>query len=287
MDLALVVDPEMLDEGVIEGGLAESGEARHLAFMAEGQESQGLGGIGIGLAQAVDAPGPLQLRLAAIELGQLAVPEEPHGILHIVAPAIGGIEQRLGPAGMEEAGERMGEMVIAEGDRGGRGEIELALEALAVEHGGGIRPAIADAFVLHVFMALAAEPPAKLEGDVSPRRKMAEETGGKHAPGHGHGADLRALAPGDGQAFVDGLDRYAPAVALLAGDALQRHRRQHPILIEQAGAGIVAAGIDAENKHGEGFRPLAGLAIGEPNLTPNGPRRNGFLAADVPLVFPP
>jgi hypothetical protein len=49
----------------------------------------------------------------------------------------------------------------------------------------------------------------------------------------------------------------------------------------------VAAGIDAENKHGERFRPLAGLAIGEPNLTPNGPRRNGFLAADVPWVFPP
>ena len=71
MDLALVVDPEMLDQGVIEGGLAKSGEARHLAFMAEGQESQGLGGIAIGLAQAVDAPGPLQLRLAAIELGQL------------------------------------------------------------------------------------------------------------------------------------------------------------------------------------------------------------------------
>ena len=69
MDLALVVDPEMLDEGIVEGGLAESGEARHLAFMAEGQESQGLGGIGIGLAQAVDAPGPLQLRLAAVELG--------------------------------------------------------------------------------------------------------------------------------------------------------------------------------------------------------------------------
>jgi hypothetical protein len=53
---------------------------------------------------------------------------------------------------------------------------------------------------------------------------MAIETGGKHAPRHGHGADLRALAAGDGQAFVDGLDRYAPAVALLAGDALQRHR---------------------------------------------------------------
>jgi hypothetical protein len=49
----------------------------------------------------------------------------------------------------------------------------------------------------------------------------------------------------------------------------------------------VAAGIDAENKHGEGFRPLAGLAIGEPNLTPNGPRRNGFLAAEVPEMFPP
>ena len=135
-------------------------------------------------------------------------------------------------------------------------------------------------------MALAAEPPAKLEGNVSPRGKMAIETGGKHAPRHGHGADLRALAPGDGQAFVDGLDRYAPAVALLAGDALQRHRRQHPVLLEQAGAGIVAAGIDAENKHGERFRPLAGLAIGEPNLTPNGPRRNGFLAADVPVGVP-
>src|SRR4029077_13947233 len=139
-------------------GLAESGEARHLALMAEGKEPQGLGGIGIDLAQAVDAPGLLQLLLAAIELGQLAVPEEPDGILHIVAPAIGGIEQRLGPAGMEEAGECMGEMGVAEGDCGGRSEVELALEALPVEHGGGIRPAIADAFVLHVFMALAADP---------------------------------------------------------------------------------------------------------------------------------
>ena len=43
MDLALIVDPEMLGEGVIEDRLAIGGEARHLALMAVGQEAQGLG----------------------------------------------------------------------------------------------------------------------------------------------------------------------------------------------------------------------------------------------------
>ena len=64
-----------------------------------------------------------------------------------------------------------------------------------------------------------------------------------------HGGHLRTGPAGDGQALVDRLVRDATAVDLDAGQALERHRREHPVVLEDGGATVVKARMYAEDEH--------------------------------------
>ena len=128
VDLAVVIDAEMPRQRVIEGRLAIGGEPRELALMAVDAEAQRLGGEAIGEAQAVDALGLRQPVIAAIEGLDRAVAEAAHRILHVVAAAIGRIEQRLRPIRVEQRRQGMGAVMVEESEMGLRPEAEIGEE---------------------------------------------------------------------------------------------------------------------------------------------------------------
>ena len=126
VDLAVAIDAEMPRQRVIEHRLAVGGEPRQLALMAVDTEAQRLGGEAIGKAQAVDALGLCEALIAAIEGLDRAVAEKAHRILHVVAAAVGRIEQRLRPIGMEQGRQGMGAVMVEESEMGLGPEAEIA-----------------------------------------------------------------------------------------------------------------------------------------------------------------
>ena len=69
--------------------------------------------------------------------------------------------------------------------------------------------------------------------------------------------------PGDGKAFVDGFIGHPTAIDLAPSQAFERDRRNHPIVVEQAGGGLVISGVDTKNYHvGYGLDGLGTAAPG-------------------------
>ena len=192
VDLAVVIDAEMPRQRVIEGRLAIGGQARELALMAVDAEAQRLGGEAIGEAQAVDALGLRQPVIAAIEGLDRAVAEAADRILHVVAAAIGRIEQRLRPIRVEQRRQGMGAVMVEESEMGLRPEAEIGEEGRPVEHGEGIRAPVAHALGLHVFVLLAARHAADSGGEPLAAGEMREIALREGAAAQQHRIHLRA-----------------------------------------------------------------------------------------------
>ena len=182
--------------------------------MAVDAEAQRLGGEAIGEAQAVDALGLRQPVIAAIEGLDRAVAEAAHRILHVVAAAIGRIEQRLGPIRVEQRRQGMGAVMVEKSEMGLRPEAEIAEEGRPIEHGEGIRAPVAHALGLHVFVLLAPRHAADSGGEPLAAGEMREIALREGAAAQQHRIHLRQASPRDGKAFVDSLDRNAVAIEL-------------------------------------------------------------------------
>src|SRR5215469_3161447 len=122
----------MARQSVIEHRLSIGREPRELALMAVDAKAERLGREAIGKPEAVDALRLRQALVAAIEGLDLAVAEAADRVLHVVAAAIGRIEQRLRPVGMEERRQGMGAVMVEETEMGLRPEVEIAKKGAAV-----------------------------------------------------------------------------------------------------------------------------------------------------------
>ncbi len=78
---------------------------------------------------------------------------------------------------------------------------------------------------------------------------MGEMAAGEKSAGEDDRVHLRAPASRDGQAFVDGFDGDARAIALDPGHPFQRDGGNQPILVEQTSRSVMSAGMGAENQH--------------------------------------
>ena len=152
---------------------------------------------------------------------ELAVLERAHRIADIVADAVGRIDQRVVPVGVEQRGERVRLVMIGEMDLRVGAERVVAQEALGVENVrrvGGAETAREDRKVAIVAPAARA-----LHGvaQFAPERH-AQMIGRMEAARHGDRVDIVARPAGDAQHLVDSEPRHRLAVALDRASAAPR-----------------------------------------------------------------
>jgi len=104
-------------------------------------------------------------------------------------------------------------------------------------------------FALHAFMFFLAECVTNLALKQARATEMLEMTPRKSTASEDDRIDVTPRQPDDGEAFVDGFIRHPAAIDLAPCQALERDRRDHPIVVEQAGGGLVISGVDSENYH--------------------------------------
>jgi len=256
VDQACLVDAEMGGHGIEQHRLSIGGESGQLSFMAVADETQRRCCHAISFAQPIDAARLQQAVVAAVERLQPAAAEKPDRVLRVVARAVGRIEQRLRPIGMEEAGQRMGQMMIAERDIRVGPESIVRQKSRRIEQREGIPSAIAVAFDIHVFLFFPAQRTAQPGLQEAGPGKMPIVALGEEAAVQNQNIHLPPLPACNRQAFVHCLDGDAPAIRLAPGQPLLRDGGQRPVFVEQASGAVMGRGTDAENEHGLGEESL-------------------------------
>ena len=140
-------------------------------------------------------------------------------------------------------------MVVVERESGRFAEAEIGEEFLAIEQSFRISVPGAHQLALHALVFFFAQRVADLALEQASAAKMLEIAPCESAAPEDHCIDLAPCQAGDGEAFVDRFIGHPPAVDLAPGKALERDRRNHSIIVEQASGGLVISGVDTENNH--------------------------------------
>ncbi len=231
--------------------LAIRGQARQLPLMPQHAEAARDRRVAIGARESRLLQRPGQPAVVAVIAIELAVLQPAHRIADIVADAVGRIDERIVPVGVEQRGERVRLVMIGEMDLRVRAERVVAQEPLGVEDlarigvAGAARedreiavvaPGAARAF--DRIAQLAPERHAQMIGRMKPARQRDR-------------VDLVACPPGDAQHLVDTEPRHRLAIALLPREALLGHRRDHLVVVERGGGRVVHAGMDRQDTQRE------------------------------------
>ena len=233
---------------LVDGGPAIGGEAGDLALVPVDLVAERLGGETVGEAEAVDPRRFEQRLVAADHFDQPAAAQEAVAVLHVVAAAVGGIDQRIVPIGMKQRRERMRAVMVVEVHPAVVAKAHLPPQTGRVEYALGVGAPGAHQLALEADVAHPALQLLEAPAELAPGVEMGAPAPGKDGPAQRHGVHLRTGRAGDGQALVDRLVRDAAAVDLDAGQALERHRRDHPVVLEDGGATVVKARMYAEDE---------------------------------------
>ena len=115
--LAIVGDAIMALQSFRVNRLAEGREAQHLAFVAQAAKPEDLRGLRVKRAKTVGAVGlaiAARIRLAAEQILELSAEKPTRAVIDAIAPAVGGVDQRIVVVGVKQRRERMREMMIVE-----------------------------------------------------------------------------------------------------------------------------------------------------------------------------
>ena len=165
-------------------------------------------------------------------------------VLHVVAAAVGGVEQRVVPIGMKQRRQGVGAVMVVEVHPAVRAQPQAAPQAGGIDDALGVASLGAHQLALQADVAHPALQFLKAPAELSPHAEMAAPAPRGDGPAHRHGVDLRPGPADDGQALVDRLVGDAAAVDLDPGQAFERHRRDHPVVLEERGAAVMAASVD-------------------------------------------
>jgi hypothetical protein len=228
---------------LLEGRLAECGEARQLSFVPKRYESESRGRVRVGPAQAVDRLRRQQAFFAAVYRRQGIAGEMAMAVMDGIAAGIGRHQQCVVPRGMEQRRQRMRLMVVVEeGDRV-VAETACGLEPRniknIVDDGRVVTPQLGQheptRVLLDVLAVLLAQPANAADGLVISGRKLAQ------APADC--VDVRPRGAHDCEHLVDAGVRIGPSVVLVTRQALERHRGTQRIILKDRGCGVMTARV--------------------------------------------
>ncbi len=249
--------------------LAVSRKPRELSLMAQHAEAARDRRVAIGAGEARLLQRPGQPAVVAVMALELAALQAAHRIADIVADAVGRINERVVPVGVEQRRERMRLVVIGEMDLRVRPERIVLQETVRAEQ--LVRVGDAEAMAQHRELAVGALAPApalKRVVQLAPEREFVVVRREPAARG-GDRVDIVAPPVSDPQHLVDRKPRHALARALHAGEALLRHRRDHLVVVERGGGRIVHAGMDRQDTQRGHLLVWGGFRLAREPITPN------------------
>ena len=144
-------------------------------------------------------------------------------------------------------------MMIEEGKIDTRPKTQIAQEARAIEDTGGIAQLATHGLARHVALPFATLQLPQLRLHRLADGEIEVIAAGKQTAAQHYRADVAVPAAGNGEAFVDRLERDPVAVDLDAGEPFQRHRADQPVIVEHAGAGVMGARMNTEDEHAAGL----------------------------------
>jgi hypothetical protein len=132
------IDPETRADALRVHRLAHGGKARDLALVADAAEAERFGGGAISLAEAVLDRRRQDHVLSAVDGRELSVGEMAMAVVHGIAAAVGGDQQRLIPRTVEQRRQRVRFVVIIEVCHRIVAEAAVTVECGDVEERGNV-----------------------------------------------------------------------------------------------------------------------------------------------------
>ena len=234
--------------------MSHRGKAGDFAFVPHAAEAERLGGRGIHLAEAVLLGRHQNGLLAAIQRRERTIGEMTMAVVHGIAAAVGGDEQRIVPWAVEQCGQRVGFVVIIKVNVRVAAKPAIFLHARGVEEGVDVGGLVPHQIPRNPSARLAPDMGAILLFQPLCRAEAAKVTARKLAAAIAHDVHISPCRAGDREYLVDRCIRVLSAVAFLAREAFQRDRCLQRVIRENRGAAVMRAGMDTENELGHGKR---------------------------------
>ena len=133
-DQPVVVEPEMFGDLLGKLGLSISRKPGELAFVTNISKAAGFGRVTIRPGEAVAQRPALEQPAVIAEMAvEPAIAQRAHAVADIVADAVGRIDQRIVPIGVEQRGQRMRLVMVGEMERDAGTKPVLGEEILGAE----------------------------------------------------------------------------------------------------------------------------------------------------------